>query len=385
MKNFQLSQFDKLTLIGDLNNLISDKLLILNTNPTYETIFMSSLFSPLIISILISFLLGYPAMLFAKSIKLIDMPDSAPHKTHKRPTPLAGGILIVLTLAIMTFFFPQWLNSEVGVVLTGTLVVFLFGLWDDLKGLSAGPKLIGQLIAAIILISSGVQVYFATIWSNAGYISPFVAQVLNIVITLFWLFGITNAMNMIDSMDGIVAGLGIIATACFMGATKVADQPVLTFWSAVLLGIGVGLYFWNNLAGKFFLGDSGAQTIGFLLASFGIIYNPLNRNPESSWVVPIMLLGIPIFDTTLVVLSRFRRGQPIGSGRRDHTYHRLITLGIAPRYAVLIAHLTALIISGLAFLTLYLPSWLALIVFFSSILCGLALLFWLERKPTLDD
>jgi UDP-GlcNAc:undecaprenyl-phosphate GlcNAc-1-phosphate transferase len=346
---------------------------------------MSSLFFSLIASLLISLVLGYPVMLFARRIKLIDMPDSAPHKTHKRPTPLAGGILIVITLAAMAFFFPQWLSHEVLVVLAGAFVIFLFGLWDDLKGLSAGPKLVGQLIAGIILISSGVQVYFATNLSTAGYISPFEAQVLNIIVTLFWLFGITNAMNMIDSMDGIVAGLGIIAAACFMGATKVADQSVLSFWSAALLGISAGLYFWNNLAGKFFLGDSGAQTIGFLLASFGMIYNPLHRNPESSWVVPIMLLGVPIFDTTLVVLSRLRRGQPIGSGRRDHTYHRLIALGIAPRYAVLIAHLAALIISGLAFLNLYLPSWLALTIFFSSIVCGLGLLLWLERKPTLDD
>ncbi|HXD10165.1 MAG TPA: hypothetical protein VN653_08895, partial [Anaerolineales bacterium] len=127
------------------------------------------------------------------------------------------------------------------------------------------------------------------------------------------------------------------------------------------------------------------QTIGFLLASFGIMYNPLHRNPESSWIVPIMLLGVPIFDTSLVVLSRLRRGQSVGSGRRDHTYHRLIALGISPKYAVLTTHLTALTISGLAFLTLYLPSWLALIFFFSTIVCGLALLLWLERKPTLDN
>ena len=324
-------------------------------------------------------------MLLAKSLKLIDIPDSAPHKTHARPTPLAGGILMISTLAVMMIILRQWLSLEILAVLTGALVVFLFGLWDDLMGLSAGPKLIGQFIAAIILISSGVQVYFATILSNAGYVSPFVAQLLNIVITLFWLFGITNALNMIDSMDGIVAGLGIIASACFMGATLLADQPALAFWSAVLLGISAGLYFWNNLAGKFFLGDSGAQTMGFLLASFGMIYNPLNRNPESSWIVPIMLLGVPIFDTTLVVLSRIRRGQRVGSGRRDHTYHRLIALGISPRYAVLVVHVVALVVSCLAFLTLYLPAWLALTFFFSTILCGMALLLWLERKPSLDE
>jgi UDP-GlcNAc:undecaprenyl-phosphate GlcNAc-1-phosphate transferase len=151
------------------------------------------------------------------------------------------------------------------------------------------------------------------------------------------------------------------------------------------LGISFGLYVWNNLAGKFFLGDSGAQTIGFLLASFGMLYNPLNRNPESSWIVPIMLLGVPIFDTTLVVLSRLRRSQSVGSGRRDHTYHRLIAIGMSPRYAVLVVHLVAFLISCLAFLTLYLAAWLALVFFIATILCGISLLIWLERKPTLDD
>jgi len=346
---------------------------------------MSNPFLPLVISILFSLALGYPVMLLAKRLNLMDIPASAPHKIHARPTPLAGGLLIISTLAVMGLLFRQWLGREILVVLAGALVVFLFGLWDDLKGLSAGPKLIGQFLAAVVLISSGVQVYFATILSDAGYVSPFVAQALNIVITLFWLFGITNALNMIDSMDGIVAGLGIIASVCFMAATLVANQPVLTFWSAVLLGICAGLYYWNNLAGKFFLGDSGSQTIGFLLACFGILYNPLNRNPESSWIVPIMLLGAPVFDTSLVVLSRFRRGQPVGSGRRDHTYHRLIALGISPRYAVLTVHLTALIISGLAFITLYLPAWLALTFFFSTIIFGLTVLLSLERKPSLDE
>lgn len=346
---------------------------------------MPNLFSPLVISILASLALGFPAMYLAKRLNLIDIPASAPHKTHTNPTPLAGGILLIFTFTLAALIFRQWLNHDVIMVLTGALIIFLFGLWDDLKGLSAGSKLIGQFIAAVILISSGVHVYFATILSDAGYISITLAQLLNIGITLFWLFGITNALNMIDSMDGIVAGLGIIASVCFMGATQLAGQTTLAIWSAVLLGISIGLYYWNNLAGKFFLGDSGAQTIGFLLASFGILYNPLNRNPESSWIVPIMLLGIPIFDTSLVVLSRLRRAQRIGSGRRDHTYHRLIAIGMSPRYAVLSVHLAAFIISGLAFLTLYLPAWLALTFFVTAIISGILFLLWLERKPTLDD
>ena len=342
-------------------------------------------FSPLIVSFLLSIALGYPAFALAKRLKLLDIPGSAPHKTHTRTTPLAGGILVVFIVAVMVLMFPQWLNREMLAVFGGATVVFIFGFWDDSKGLSAIPKLIGQLIASTILISSGVQVYFLTIFSIGGYISPMLAQVLNVLITLVWLVGITNALNMIDSMDGIVAGLGVIASLIFWSATMLSGQSVVAFWSAVLLGTCIGLYFWNKTTAIFFLGDSGAQTIGFLLASFGIMYNPLNRSPESSWIVPIMLLGIPIFDTSLVVFSRIRRKQPVGSGRRDHTYHRLIALGLSPNMAVILTHMTAMIIGGLAFASLYLPPSIALAFFFLTLICGLLLLLWMERKPSLDE
>jgi UDP-GlcNAc:undecaprenyl-phosphate/decaprenyl-phosphate GlcNAc-1-phosphate transferase len=342
-------------------------------------------FTSLIISLLLSLGLGYPAMLLAQRLRLMDMPGAAPHKTHARPTPLAGGLVVTGGLALLAIFFGSWLSREIQVVLLGALVVFLFGVWDDRKGLSAMPKLVGQVIAAGILISAGIKVNFLILLSNAGSISPEVAQVLNILITLFWLVGITNAFNMIDSMDGIVAGLGVIAFAFFWGAAILADQPALAFWAAALMGISAGLYFWNAISAKFFLGDSGAQTLGFLLAAFGMMYNPLERSPESSWIVPILLLGVPIFDTTLVVLSRLRRRQMVGTGRRDHTYHRFIALGLSPRIAVFTVHGMALLLGVVAFLSLYLPPLPALTFFILSISVGLAFLLWLERKPTLDD
>lgn len=339
----------------------------------------------LIAGAFIGLTLGYPAYLLAKRLNLMDVPGSAPHKTHARPTPLAGGILLILTLLSLALLSRQWLNNEIKAVLAGAFVIFAFGLWDDKKGLSAAPKLLGQLSASAVLIASGVQVYFMTLLSDAGYITPTLAQALNIFITLFWVTGITNALNMIDSMDGIAAGLGVIASGFFAGAAQFAGQPVIAFWSAALCGVSLGLYFWNKTASKFFLGDSGAQTLGFFLASLGMLYNPLNRNPASSWIVPIMLLAAPIFDTTLVVLSRLKRKQSIGTGRRDHTYHRLISMGLSPRFAVFTVHAAALTVGGLAFLSLYLPPLLALTLFLASLVGGLFLLLWLERKPTFDE
>jgi UDP-GlcNAc:undecaprenyl-phosphate GlcNAc-1-phosphate transferase len=133
-----------------------------------------------------------------------------------------------------------------------------------------------------------------------------------------------------------------------------------------------------------FLGDSGSQITGFLLASMGILYNPRDLHPESSWFFPIMLLAIPIFDTTLVVLSRIKRNQQIGMGRRDHTYHRLIAMGLSPKMAVFTTHLAALLVSGLAFFTLFLQPSMAILVFFATVFCGIIILIWFERRPTLD-
>lgn len=346
---------------------------------------MVSQLSSLLISLLASIGVGYPVTLLAKYLSLMDIPGAAPHKVHTRPTPLGGGLLLSLVMLLMTFFFHEQVSSEMMAVFAGAFVVFLFGLWDDRKGLSAVPKLLGQLIAAAILIVFGVQVRFMDILSLTGILSPELAQVFNVLITLLWLVGITNALNMIDSMDGIVAGLGVIAFGCFWGASTISGQSTLAFWSASLLGICAGLYFWNRITATFFLGDSGTQPIGFLLAAFGMMYNPLERAPESSWIVPIMLLGVPIFDTTLVVLSRLRRKQPIGTGRRDHTYHRFIALGLPPKLAVLTVHVMSFVLSALAFLTLYLPPSLALTFFIIALLCGLVLLLWLEPGPTLDD
>ncbi|MCC6259416.1 MAG: undecaprenyl/decaprenyl-phosphate alpha-N-acetylglucosaminyl 1-phosphate transferase [Anaerolineales bacterium] len=345
----------------------------------------NNLLLPFLTSLLASFGFSIPCALLAQKLGIVDIPNSAPHKKHSRPTPLAGGFLIVCSFILSALLFRAWLTTEILAIFSAAFVIFIFGLWDDIRRLFALQKLLGQILAATILIVFGVQVHFVANFAAEGYFLPSSAEFLNLFITYFWLIGITNAFNMIDSMDGIVAGLGAIASAFFMIATYLAGQSTLAFWSAILLGVNIALYFWNGIKSRFFLGDSGAQTIGFLLASMAIMYNPLDRNPTSSWIVPIMLLSAPIFDTTLVVISRIRKKQPIGNGRRDHTYHRLIALGLSQKYAVLVLHTSAFLVSCLAFITLQLSPSFALTFFLIASLAGFLALLWLSSKQTLDE
>lgn len=131
------------------------------------------IFLPVFISCAVSLALGYPALWLAKYLNLMDIPGSAPHKRHRHPTPLAGGLLLMASLILMVFIFRQWVNREILAVLAGAVVIFIFGLWDDAKGLSAFPKLIGQLIAVAVLIAFRVQVNFiGTLPFASGFPQP---------------------------------------------------------------------------------------------------------------------------------------------------------------------------------------------------------------------
>jgi UDP-GlcNAc:undecaprenyl-phosphate/decaprenyl-phosphate GlcNAc-1-phosphate transferase len=197
-------------------------------------------------------------------------------------------------------------------------------------------------------------------------------------LTLFWLIGVTNAMNMIDSMDGIAIGISGIAFVFFVLVTSLSGQVYLTEISIVLLGITAGIYFYNVTPARLFLGDSGSQTFGFIVAAIAMEYAPVGLSPISSWFVPILLVGMPIFDTSLVVYSRMRRGLPIYQANLDHTYHRLVNLGFDGRRAVLTIHMIAILLSLVAFATFYLSPVIANMIFGMVILAGIVLIAFFD-------
>jgi UDP-GlcNAc:undecaprenyl-phosphate GlcNAc-1-phosphate transferase len=147
-----------------------------------------------------------------------------------------------------------------------------------------------------------------------------------------------------------------------------------------MIGACVGLFFYNMTPARFFLGDSGAQTLGFLLASVGIIFTPVRFPQASSWFLPILILGVPIFDTSLVVFSRWRRGMPIYRAGRDHTYHRLTALGFDSTRAVAAMHIAAILLGCLAFIALNMEPFFANLLFGLVLLAGLAAFFYLDKK-----
>lgn len=325
-------------------------------------------FLPLFWATVIALLLTPLSIKTALRFNLVDMPNSAPHKIHGRPVPKAGGIAIALAIFLVTLGGGRLFTEDIRPILLASIPIFLFGVWDDARGLSASWKLLGQGIAVGILIWQGVYVRMLP--------SPF----LNIAITFLWLIGMTNAFNLVDSMDGLAVGLAATASAFFVLVTLDANQPDLTYLSAVLLGSCVGMFYFNAAPARTFLGDAGAQYLGFVLAALALAYTPPGLPQPSSWFVPILLLSIPIFDTSLVVYSRLKRKVPIYKAGQDHIYHRLVGLNMSPDQAVTAMHVAAFVAGCLAFVALPLPPLWANVIFLCAMLCGGLTLLWLEKR-----
>ena len=334
----------------------------------------------LLASLVLVMVLSWVSIRIAWRIKLIDEPGSAPHKLHTQATPLAGGIALVLTLLLCGWLLGTLADATVRASFLAVIPVFLFGLWDDYKVLSPSLKLLGQVAGAVILIACGVSIRIFEspefFFSGSGLLYIY----LDWLLTILWVVGITNAFNFVDSMDGLAVGLGGMAASFFILLTLDAGQPLLAQHSALIVGVCMGLYFFNSPPALLFLGDSGAQSLGLFLAALAIGYNPQGTSQTSSWLVPVILLAVPIFDASLVIVSRLRRSRPVYSAARDHTYHRLLVLVESPNRAVLVMQIAAFGLNCLAFLGLNQPPLIANIIYLFIFMLGLAALLLLDRR-----
>jgi UDP-GlcNAc:undecaprenyl-phosphate GlcNAc-1-phosphate transferase len=303
----------------------------------------------------------------ALRLGVIDRPNA--RKIHVDPIPLLGGVAIYgAFIAALVLFGNRFRLNELISILVGASLMSFLGVWDDRRGLSPLLKLLGQFLAASILVLSGV------------YIGTFPWQVLNIAVTLGWVVVITNAMNLLDNMDGLSGGVGAAAAIFFLLLAAMNDQYLVGALSAALVGACFGFLIYNFNPASIFMGDAGSLFLGFVLAAVGIKL----RFPEGieivTWMVPVLILGLPLFDTTLVIISRLRRHlNPLTTPGRDHVSHRLVAMGYTRREAVLICYL---ICAGLGVVALFVTQATILegyIVGGIVALVGVAALWWLER------
>ena len=334
----------------------------------------------LLAGIILSVILAWVSLRVAPEVGLMDVPGSAEHKNHSVPVPLTGGLVLIDTLIVLVIITGLWKVPDIWALSLAGLTIGIFGLLDDFLHLSPLKKMIGQLIGSVILIYFGIQV---NIFNSPEFLFRTDSSLdmwLNLGFTILWLVTITNAFNFIDSFDGLAVGLSGLSSAFFLVITLVTGQETLTLFCAMLLGICIGLYFFNAHPASLFLGDSGAQTLGFLLAAVAIIYKPNSGIQSSTWFVPILIFYVPLFDLMLVVLSRLKRNRQVHKASVDHTYHRLADRGIPVHHAVLVMHGVSLIMSMVGYLCLSLPTIYANIVLCLAIFFGMAAYLELDRN-----
>ncbi len=281
---------------------------------------------------------------------------------HKRPTAMMGGVAIFITTILISLLFVEQ-TMETYVVLGASSFLFLVGLLDDILHIKPYQKLIGQIIGTGIILSFGLIMP----WTDS--------QLINIGITIFWLIGITNAINLLDNMDGLAAGISTIAAFSIALGLVSGEQTFALLTISIFIGSLIGFLVFNFNPASIFMGDCGSMFVGFFLASSVMLNNVGGRSRGVMTVlaVPVLILFIPIFDTTFVTVLRKLWGRKASEGGRDHTSHRLVALGLSERSAVLMIYGFAVLAGVIAMLVreLEVTQSLALITVF-SLLLGIA-------------
>ncbi len=297
-------------------------------------------------SLIISYLLTPLVKKMANAINGFDHPSK--RRINTKSIPNTGGIAIFTAFIISYFLFNDHSLSTYGIMF-GATFIFILGLIDDIFEISPLVKLLGQIGAASILIYYGIQINFIT--NPLGgmiYLGYF-----SFPVTILWVVGITNTVNLIDGLDGLAAGISIIATMTLFAVAMQEYRLIPAVLAIALAGSLSGFLKYNFHPAEIFMGDSGSMFTGFILAAISAT-GALKSAAAVTIVVPILALGVPIFDTIFAIIRRVYHNKPIGEADRGHIHHRLIALGWSHRQAVIIVYgsslmlgATALIINGL--------------------------------------
>ena len=280
---------------------------------------------------------------------------------HERPIPTLGGVGIFfafLCALALTKALGFETESSQWELLIGSGLIFVLGLIDDFRPLTPPTKLVGQILAATVVVFLGYTTYFFT----PRIPNNLVAQIPNIILTFLWLVGITNAVNLLDNMDGLAGGIATITAAILALLFWRSGNTSFMIFALALCGSALGFLIFNFPPARIFMGDSGSQFLGFSLAVLAIARQPQASNVFAVLGVPTLLFLLPILDTAFVTITRLLQGRSPAQGGRDHTSHRLVAFGLSERQALIVLYGVA-IVSGMVGITIEtLDYWLSLVM-----------------------
>ncbi|MEL7564783.1 MAG: MraY family glycosyltransferase [Dehalobacterium sp.] len=301
----------------------------------------------LILSIFVAFLASYlltPVMMkIALLVGAVDKPNE--RKVHKGTVTRIGGVAIFGGFMIGALLMQELNFQAWGLILSGTMIMIL-GLVDDIKGISPKIKLLGQIIAALVLVYFGVQVQFIT--------NPFTGDViflkyLSIPVTVFWVTGMSNAVNLIDGLDGLAAGVSAIAAVTLAVVAWTQGMFETVYLALFLAAAALGFLRYNFHPAKLFMGDCGSLYLGFTLGVLAVM--GLSKGATIiSLFIPVIILGIPILDTFFAIIRRFTNKKPIFQADKGHLHHRLLEMGLSHKQTVLVIYAITLLLGSSAVL-----------------------------------
>ncbi len=301
-----------------------------------------SLLEILLITFLTSLLLIPLSKRVAEHIGAIDMPNA--RKVHKVPMPRLGGLAIYGAFLVGYIFCgdktPQMIS-----ILIGTFIIFITGLLDDIKPIKASYKFLAQIIASAIVVIYG-QIYFSEI-TFLGLHLQF-NLILSYILSIFFILAITNAINLIDGLDGLASGVSciyfatILIIAMLLNSTAGLDFTL----TIIMLGSTLGFLVFNFPPAKIFMGDSGSLFLGFMISVIALV--SFKVATLTSLFIPIIVLAIPIFDTVLAILRRILKGESIGTPDKEHFHHQLLKLKFSPRVSVIIIYMVNILFSTIS-------------------------------------
>ena len=286
------------------------------------------------VAFLICFFMTPPVKRFAEMIGAVDQPSE--RRINKTPIPRMGGLAIFLGFVLTALLFVP-LNTQVTGILLGAVIIAVMGAVDDIVSLNPWIKLAGQIVAAIVAIRCGVVFSAISNPNPLSEVTTIEIGWLSVPLTILWIVACTNAVNLIDGLDGLAVGVSAISSVTMLVVSLIVSEPAVSLLLAVLTGACLGFMPYNLNPAKIFMGDVGSQLLGFVLSTVSIV-GLFKLHAIITFVVPLLALALPLADTTFAFFRRILRGQSPFHPDRGHFHHRLLALGMNQKQAVAVMY-----------------------------------------------